>query len=293
MKKLLNYAMAFAAGAFLLTSCSEDDINEDTPRPTLEVSELNIGITNGEITATPGSMLVFRWNAVQAGGGSSLDKFEIRQTGVNTTTPLPQTNGGRNIPLESFPSGIRTQYIDTLMLPAGQNLGVTTYTFTVTDRNGLKAEREVRVEVKASGTPFGAEVTGQFFHIGGSLQGSYNLVASTNVASTAANEGVRDISNSDAVGNPFTGSWEAKNATRFVKANSFDYANGTVEDAAAAYAAGSNNVAVNAPVAGDIYIGKLRGGNDYAVIKVTNIDPNNNDCNCGNRGKLTFDYKKS
>jgi hypothetical protein len=293
MKKLLNYALAFAAGSFLLSSCASDDIDENTPRPTLDITELAVGITNGEVIVAPGTTLAFRWNAIQAGGGSALDKFEIRQSGVNTTTPLPLTAGGRIIPLESFPSSIRTQYIDTLFLNAGLNLGITTYTFIVTDRNGLKAEREIRVEVKNVGTPFGAEITGQFFHIGGSLQGSYNLVTSQNVSSTAANEGVRDISNTDAIGNPFTGSWDAKNTTRFVKANNFDYANGTVEDAIAAFNAGTGSAAVNGPVAGDIYIARLRGSNDYAVIKVVNIDPNNNDCNCGNRGKLIFDYKKS
>jgi len=292
MKKLLNYAAAMMAGAFLLTSCGEDDINDDTPRPTLTVSELNEGITNGEITVTPGASLAFRWNAVQAGGGSALDAFTISQTGVNVTVPLPATTTGRTLPLESFPSAIRTQYRDTLIINAGQNLGVTTYTFKVTDRDGLSAEVEVRVEVAQSGTPMTNEKTGQFFHIGGSLQGSYNLVASENVSSTAANEAVRDISNTDQVGNPFTGSFEAKNATRYVLAAGFDYDNATVEAAAAAFNAGSGNAAVNAPTAGQIYIAKLRGGNDYAVIKVTNVDPDNNDCNCGNRGKLVFDYKK-
>lgn len=292
MKKLLNYALAFAAGSFLLTSCADDEITDDTPRPSLTVTELNFGSNNGDVVATPGSQVAFRWNAVKAGGGADLDKFELIQTGVNVTTPTPATAGGRNLPLESMPSAIENQYIDTLVLNAGSNLGVTTYTFRVTDKNGLTAETFVRVEVRASGTPMTNEVTGQFFHIGGSLQGSYDLVAGANVASTAANNGVRDISNTDAAGNPFTGSWEAINDSRFVKAAGFDYDNATVEAAEAAYTAGSANAAVNGPAVGDIYIARLRGANNYAVIKVTALDPNNNDCNCGNRGKLTFDYKR-
>jgi hypothetical protein len=292
MKKLFNYAMALAAGSFLFTSCASDDINDDTPRPTITVTEVNFGINNGDVEATPGSTLVFRWNAVKAGGGEDFDKFEVFQTGVNVTTPLPNTAGNRTLPLTSMPSAIRSQYIDTLVLNAGSNLGVTTYTFRVTDKNGLTAESVVRVDVKASGTPMTTEVTGQFFHIGGSLQGSYNLVAAANVASTAANEGVRDMSNTDAIGSPFTGSWDAKNSTRFVKANGFDYAGATVQAAEAAYNAGTAAAAVNGPVVGDIYIARLRGANDFAVIKITSVDPNNNDCNCGNRGKITFDFKK-
>lgn len=291
MKKLLNYVAALAAGAMVFTSCA-DDINEDTPRPTLTVTELNFGINSGDVDATPGSTIAFRWNAVKAGGGADMEKFEIIQTGVNVTTPIPSTAGNRSVPLNSMPSAIQNQYIDTLVLNAGSNLGVTTYTFRVTDKNGLTAETVVRVEVKASGTPMTTEVTGQFFHIGGSLQGSYDLVAGANIASTPANEGVRDMSNSDAIGNPFTGSWDAKNATRYVKVTGFDYANATAQAAEAAYTAGANNVAVNGPAVGDIYVARLRGANNFAVIKVTAIDPNNNDCNCGNRGKLTFDFKK-
>lgn len=293
MKKLLNYALAFAAGSVLFTSCASDEITDDTPRPTLTVTELNFGINNGDVIATPGSQISFRWNAVKAGGGADLDKFELIQTGVNVTTPVPATAGGRNLPLESMPSAIQNQFIDTLTLNAGSNLGVTTYTFRVTDNNGLTAETVVRVEVRASGTPMTNEVTGQFFHIAGTSSGSYDLVAAANVASTTANNGVRDISNTDAAGNPFTGSWDATNDTRFVKAAAgFDYDNATVEAAAAAYAAGAANAAVNGPVVGDIYIARLRGANNFAVIKVTALDPNNNDCQCGNRGKLTFDYKR-
>jgi len=41
-----------------------------------------------------------------------------------------------------------------------------------------------------------------------------------------------------------------------------------------------------------LYIAKLRGGTDYALIKITANDANFSTGTGGNKGKLTFDYKK-
>jgi hypothetical protein len=172
-----------------------------------------------------------------------------------------------------------------------------TFTFTVTDRDGLTATRTLSVTSIVEppvGTPFGAEVVGAFFHIQGTLHGAYDLVNETTVAAAGA-ESIKDMKNTDAAGVTFTGSWTTGtgNTTAYRKVNTFDYDNGTVEDAITAYNAGTASTNVNNPATGDIYIAKIRGGNDYAVIKITNVDANDNTCNCGNRGKISFNYKKS
>ncbi len=290
MKNLFSVTLALFSASILFVGCAEET-NPDKPKPTLTVEELTVGITNNQITATAGTTLIFRWNAVKAGGGQDLDKFSIAQQGANVISPLPNTANGETLPIDNLPAKYEAQYVDTITIPAGMNLGVTELTFTVTDQEGLTAEVTVSVTVTNASTPLATVKNGMFYHVGGTLQGAYDLVADVVVAAGGANAD-KDMNNTNTAGNPFTGAWQSENNTQFVKANSFDYANATEEAAATAYAAGTPSASVSAPAVGDIYVAKLRGGSDYTVIKITALNAADNTCSCGNTGKISFEYKR-
>ena len=141
--------------------------------------------------------------------------------------------------------------------------------------------------------------TGYFYHILGSLQGAYDLVNDT-LRSSSGSDGDKDFINTDAAGN-FTGKWRAGNNTTFVHApgwqtfNPDDPADMTYEHIDSLYNAGGTpfNFEDNPGTGSNyVYIAKLRGGSEYAVIKFTSRDGSNNDCNCSNLGKYAFTYWK-
>lgn len=287
--KIRNFLRFALAGVLAITisSCEDDDTN--SLGASLIVTETGTGSTGGAVTISQGSSLVFVWDARK--GDTDMETFAVSITGTNTPNPIPTSLGGNTFPYDIANADDET-YIDTLIFAnAGINLGVTSYTFSVTDKDGNTDQVSFTVTVEANATPMTNETNGAFFHIAGSLQGAYDLVNGTVVAASGSSAD-KDMENTDAAGVAFTGSWEAANATMYVKSNSYDYNNATVEAAAAAYAGGTPSATVNNPADGDIYIAKLRGGSTYAVIKIVNVDAADNTCSCGNTGKITFDFKK-
>lgn len=258
-----------------LTSCdsTSDDPSDIAPLLTVTTS------ASGDVEA--GTPVTVEINA----GQNPTTKKDLKTLLI--TTPGPDTTVTINAP--TFAANF------TITAPAvGQSH---TYTFKLTDKGDGVAEKSFTLTGVSgtTGTTFGTEVVGAFFHIGGSLQGAYDLVNETTVAASGA-EASKDMKNTDLAGDPFSGSWQAGtgNGTRYVKANSFNYATGTVEDAIAIYNGGANiQSQVQNPQNGDIFIAKLRGGSDYALIKVVSVDATDNTCSCGNTGKITFNFKKS
>jgi len=134
---------------------------------------------------------------------------------------------------------------------------------------------------------------GQFYHIGGSIAGAYDLIADIEKW-VVDSDNDKDMRNTDPAGAPYTGSWETGtgNNTMYVKDNAYDYINASPASADSAYNIGAPSSSVINPVAGDIYIAKLRGGSDFCVIKIISMDPADNTCGCLNTGKISFEYKK-
>jgi len=286
MKSIKLFALGIISAGLLLTSCEDD---EDTNLgPVMTLSEIGTGTTSGAVTVEPGTPLVFAWRVSK--GDANLEEFTISNQGVNAVNPIPTSTGGN-----SFPYSIRNAdndtYVDTVAFSAGQNEGVTTYTFAVTDGNDLTETVTIEVTVENAGTPFTREITGAFFHIEGTSQGAYDLITEQ-ARSASEPDADKDMINTDMAGSTFTGSWQAGNSTTFVKDNSLDYDNATKEEAIVAFNAGSANGSVSNPTDGDIYIAKLRGIGEYFIIKIVTVDPTDNSCQCGNTGKITFDFKK-
>lgn len=131
------------------------------------------------------------------------------------------------------------------------------------------------------------------YHIQSSLGGFYDLL-SDNTVSASANDSLKDICNTDSAGAPFTGGWISKNGTMFVKArNSFDYLSSDVAYAKSEYMAGTPSSSVIIPNSYDVYIVRIRNREQYMVLRINIIDPDDNTCSCPNSGSLFFNYRKT
>jgi hypothetical protein len=168
---------------------------------------------------------------------------------------------------------------------------------TATDKNG-STSLNFSITVAAGGTALATEKTGVIYHIQASSgNGAWDLVADVKKMSGDAATSKDMIQASNNVsGSAWVAGWNvgAGCGTTYVKASaSFDYTTATVESTTAAYTGGTSTASVTGVANGDIYIAKLRGGSDYAVIKITTVDPNDASQTAGsNKGSITFSYKK-
>ncbi len=270
----LFLTLSLAVMALTFTSCED----ENALGPVIDSVLVN-GDASGAITVLPNSSLEI--SITTTAGDAKLTNWAITRSTANVGGAGTLDDNGTVIAR------------DTLIADNAED--VETFTVTITDKDGLTTSSTFSVTTAAAATPLATEVTGAFFHIQGSLQGSFDLVGDTTVPASGS-DAIKDMMNTDAAAAAFTGSWEsgAGNGTNFVKAVAFDYANATVESATAAYAAGTASTAITAPAVGDVYIALLsRNSNSYVAISITEVDAANNECSCGNTGKITFDYKKN
>jgi hypothetical protein len=90
----------------------------------------------------------------------------------------------------------------------------------------------------------------------------------------------------------FSNSWIAGNQTRFKRANWYVYENASTQTAIDAYSGGTISHLPSATAQGlangDIFIARLRGTNNYAVIRITNVEWTSGD----DLDKIEFTYKK-
>lgn len=269
------------SGLFALsffTNCEEDKVTPEEQTPMLTISAAGLTAAN---TIMEGSTfditVVASENPIS---GNQLSSLEIQIPGADSSIAINAAS-----------------YTETFTLDAPADGVSETYTFIVTDSDGESASKSLTVSGISgiASTPFGPENVGSFFHAGGSLEGAYNLLG-VNAVAASGNEADKDMKNIDIAGGNFTGSWTTGtgNGSQFVKSNTFDYANGNVEDAMAVFAAGSATTTVLNPSLNDIFIVKLRGGaEDFALLQVTDRDVSDNTCNCNDLGKITFKFKKS
>jgi len=267
--KFLSIVMVVAAFASVFSSCEKDD---DTNDP-----ETVIAVTS------------------PTDGGS-----QVSGTTIPLTFTANSDNGLKRVVVK-FKSaiGVEVTKLDTLLAAQPTafsfsrnytvgSVGTETYTISVTDKKDNIVTRSVNVK---SITGFDVELFGKFYHILGTKIGAYDLIKNEERIITDSDND-KDMVNNDVAG-VFTGGWVAKNSTLFVKANGFNYNTGTINDAKNVYSAGlpKNNMAL--PVNGDIYVAKLRGTETYAIIKIIANDLLNDECGCTNKGKLTFNFRKS
>jgi len=144
----------------------------------------------------------------------------------------------------------------------------------------------VKVEIeKPKETEFTESVTGIIYNWYSANAWAWDLVNNRSSRSEDA-DGDKDMANPGTTDWSFKKEWYSKNGTLFVKNNSFNYNNPTVEAAAAAFSGGSTSISVSQ---GDIIIAKLRGQDEFVVIKITEIRETSIE---NNDDYIKFEYKK-
>ncbi len=288
MKKIKFLALMMIAGALVFTSCKKDD--ETIPAPTISLS----GGSSVVVPLTGDTNVVFNATISAEGKINSFTVLErkIEADGtVHTGSPdeVSDAKGETAFTYNFDKTFNATSFVEGSILYAKIE-----YKFTVTDKEGVSITKTYTVTLKTNqGTPFTHEITtGNFWHIQGQNAGAYDLDGDATVTSSGSDD-IKSMVNTDPASpnsdpSSFTGSWESKNSTEFVKDNNFDYANATVEAATAAYTTGTPAGTVTNPVVDDIYIAKK--GNEYYVIKITSL---NSDATKSNAGQIKFSYKKN
>lgn len=222
----------------------------------------------------------------------SLQQPNLSGTGTTTTniTNKMGTSGTDNAYNQTSAVYLFNVSTSDLTLAAVNHTTGFTYTFTVNDQQGNSATGTFTVTISTSNTPLAYENTaGVIWNLVGPYQGAWDLGINAGVSSSGA-ESSKDMKNTSNVTLGWINEWTTGtgNSTLYVKANVFDYNNATVESATSAYAAGTAVSTVTNPATNDIYIAKLRGGSNYAVVKITNVVVTASD----NLDKIEFSYKK-
>ncbi|MFT7086131.1 MAG: hypothetical protein ACJAV5_001854 [Vicingaceae bacterium] len=282
----------------VMSSCGDDD--ETAPAvavlaPTLSVSVNGSQVATGAtVNVETGTAVTFSITANRVGSGKDLNTMTITQNGDNVVTPF-NIQAGASDPY-NFADGsaqaLKNADDETFQGTGVFNditrtVGSTTYTITVIDRDELSTTVRVTIAVADPTTPLSTMKSGYFYHVGGSLAGRWNVSTDTSIAGTGTL-----LENTDVAGDPFTGAFDLSMGSTMVVGSASNYDNATVESAEATYNAGTAVTANNTPVVNDVYVVKTATG-DYIVIKVTDINAADNTCVCGNRGKMSFIYKKA
>lgn len=281
LKSLFLLGMV-ALSSVALVSCEDGDgTTSGSQKPNIVLD--NNGYIGSDANVSAGSALKFKVVATSnSDSKSKLVRLLVTRTQNNVSNVVKDTT-------------LNTDNLaNEVNATASNTAGEEKFKFEVTD----KAGESNSVTITINTAPAFTETEGAFFNINGLEKGAYDLVTGQNISTTtASNKDSRDMQNTDVAGTTFTGSWTsnqqvASARTTFVKnPNAFDYNSATNTSAALAFSlSGTPLESISNPQVGDIYIAKLRGGNAYAAIKITKLEPTVGSGN--NKGKLTFNYKK-
>lgn len=267
--KILKSLVLVALVAVAFTSCKKDETTLPAPVITF-TNNLN------ETTVAVGSNWTITGTISSEEGLTEVKYFEV--------TNLGETQIGQAV--TSFTNA--NSYAFQLTIPDID--AQTVIKVMATDAKNQTTSKNYTIKVNTTGTPLSYENTsGVIWNIIGANPGAWDLVNNVAVIATGA-ESSKDMKNTTTVTTGWSNEWISgtNNNTLFVKANTFVYATGTSEDAASAYALGTPNTKVTNPAVNDIYIAKLRGSTNYAVIKIISVVVTPSD----NLDKITFSYKK-
>lgn len=246
-----------------------------------------------EVDATAGVLRTVDFNAQE--GNAPLSSIEIQRGGVTVDVDDLLFAGDSGSNPFTLMDQMRNGFSDfgiSFRAPADGGSSFE-YTIVLSDESGESESLLLTVTAVADlDGPF----SGQFYHMDGAAgcTGGYDLVNDVDVSSSGS-DADRDMLNTDVAPDPFTGSWMAGNDTRYVNASAIiDDLDVNKGNAESVFAAGTETASINNPQVGDFYVANLRGGSDYAVIRIDRVDPNDNSCNAstGNRGIIEFTYVK-
>ena len=280
MKKIKILALALLATAITFSSCEKDEEVKSGPALTITANQSSVWLGDSiEVSYNISSnekIQKLNWSASISGVTS--DAYETTDfngdfvaTGTvifNVSDVVDDLNGATSV----------------------------TLTFTAEDKDGVEfanvKELTIAIEDDTMTPMIDEHTNGIISNFEGPNQGAWDLVLNEGVSSpggsTTINAEVKDMRNTTTDADTFVEGWEAMNDTQFVMADGFDYDNASEEAAMEAYMAGTASASVSNVAMGNVYIAKLRGGDDYAVIKITSVVTTDND----NTDHILFKYKK-
>ncbi len=263
------FAMLF--GIFTLTSCDDDP----KPAPTVTILHSGVPATSAQLAPNTASYML-TGNARASANFKSI-KITLTYNGA-TNTVKDILDFEKNDTVYTFMEEINL---------AGKNSAGSSVTITVsvTDQQDQVGTGTLNIGFGSSETPMKSSGSGMIYNWYSSNASAWDLVNNRS-RKAADSDSDKDMVNPSSTDWSFKKEWYSKNGTQFVKNNSFNYNNPTVEAAAAAFSGGSTSISVSQ---GDIIIAKLRGGSEYAVIKVTEIRETSIE---NNDDYIKFEYKK-
>lgn len=295
MKKIFKYVPIILGLVMVMSSCGDDE--EDAP-DTVSTPSLNISVNSSadqsSYTVAPGDAITLAITAAKA--DRDLDLISISQNGANVSTGIIFTVGNNTYDFSTNAGQSLGNADDETLSATGtftditSNVGITTYSVKVTDKDGVSTTKSFDIVVEAPATPLATTVSGAFYHIAGTEAGAWNISTDMSVSLGTVQTGTV-LTNNDVAGDPFTGSFDLSTGSTMVIGTTSDYTDATVESAEATYNAGTSVTANSTPAVGDVYVVKMENGN-YAVISITALDPDDT-TSPGNKGIISFDYKKN
>lgn len=285
MKKLKILSILLFSAMVIVTSCAKDE--ELGPNPTITFSP---AVNSQEMDFSAVTVDTVKFSVILE-AHEEIETFTItKKTYVGTDiTPESIVVDGLN----DMKGKTYHEYDFEYVIEETDFDGVDKieFLFSLADKEDRTVEKVYTVTLADPETPFTEEVTtGAFYHIEGSLQGAYDLDGDALVGA-AGDAAIKSMKNTDGAAETFTGSWtsETANGTMYVE-SAVSYASIYQENVADVYGAGTPSASVDSPEVGDVYVAKK--GTTYYVIEITALDVNDNTCGCGNKGKISFKYKK-
>ncbi|MBC7923380.1 MAG: hypothetical protein H7Z75_20065 [Ferruginibacter sp.] len=279
------FALALLAGLSVVTSCSTD------PETIAPVGSISFDPSTTASTEAPGATVNFK---VNVSSPENLDNIQIRFLLPGATSYVSQSEYADKD--DDFLSNTSDNFDFTYDVPGTTPTGsVIKIKFIVVDKKSATADLEKEYTVTVQGSISYSEKKLYNPAAPNGSFGAYDLVTDKG-KSTSEAEADKDLINTTVAGTggfPFVKGWKASNGTLFVKAaSSTFYDTASQATMATTYAAGSEASTVSGVTVNDVYVAKLRGGNNYVAIKVTQIVDDNQVGTGKNSDYIQFDYKK-
>lgn len=265
--KFLSLFALLAVGALFFTSCGTEGTDDPEPKPVLNfLAGENYVSADAELSANTPFQI-----AITASHSENITSFKIIQS----------LDGSTDVDLLDS-SDIRTKLISEYIFSGvtGANAGGEIYTFIVEDKDGNSTSKAInitnlgdpgndleRFETDNNNNPWRV-----YNFLGSTKAGAFGITAGTALF-LADSDADKDIQDSVATGETWPARWTSRNGSTYKKLTGEEW-NTITNDATitAAWAAGGAAQSVINPAAGDVYVMKLAGQENYALILITEVD---------------------
>lgn len=236
---------------------------------------------------------------------SSVVKVKFRaQSETDTIGYIRVTNDDSTYWEAYVPSLSKTNYFGLASFKAPKQTGAFNFVFSAYSANPdsvadakLLTSRTLTITTDVA-TYLSKEITtGKIYHVMATTGNcAWDLLGDA-PKKTADNDADKDMTQSSiaTTGSTWVAGWKinTSNTTKYVKNKNFNYAKPTLREAKAAFDAGLALSFVPSVAVNDILIAKLRGQEEYAIIKITKITPTDATGTTDlSKGSLEFTYKK-